>query len=334
MAIWDNIVDFLTNAKFRAATPQQDAQGVDWDQNGKPDYIINKDDKRFIACLETAQELKAKIDPQTGKSYGELLLSLNPKNPDDLARIASIEKEITIVLNDKFHSEFGVYNPAFKLSPTKEQDHIPSLHNDISRANQADPVNLAEFKKDELICRHIAPIANILLAESGMSVTRYGVFTGAIAMHNPQKANDGKDAPENYPLKYQATNVFPHTIVISNLTSNVIDLTSSDSVAAYKPAVKKISLAEFEGGAELVTSINNGNLTVFNIMPKDSIRADDIQGSMSNKLATIVGQANLANVALNDSLKHVSKPDISYSDPALAFPSSTPAILPQQIKTR
>lgn len=297
MEFWDNFKNYITNAKFKPITPKQDLDGVNWDQRGPDDFNISQNDPRYIESRKTALEMKEKIDAQSGKTYGELLATLNPKNPDDFARIVSLEKEIVTAVNNKVHEQFGVYNANSMKTASGGDELIPSIQNDLAGLNSGKPAQLIDYKKDELACRHFGPLANVLLSDV-LDTERYSVLSASVGIsHAPyelKKDKDGNEIPENHNLRYEAKKAIPHTMLRSNLTGYVIDFTAEKD-AAYKPALTKISPAEFEQGAELVTSLSNGNYMVFNIAPKDSTRAAALAESIDSKLGFIADQANRGN---------------------------------------
>jgi hypothetical protein len=235
------------NAK--AVSPQADKNGVDWNQNGKPDFIIDKDDPRYIECEKLAHTLKEKIDPETGKTFSELLSPSNP-NPPTKEKIIEIEYDITTSLHTKVREQFGGYNKYLTGLSLEQMNKLmfhPSLHGDYLRMDTSEPVRLSDFEKDEFMCRHYSPLANILLTEAGMSVVRLPHLTASM------KAKDDD--------KLMIYHIGPHDVVMSEMTGNIIDFVAKNSERSYKKAITPASVPDFNNGATIIA--DDGREVIF-----------------------------------------------------------------------
>lgn len=245
MGIFKAISALLQYKDIPPVSPESDSVGVQLDSKIGTDFIINKDDPRFIKCHEEAIKLRDKVDAETGKTYKELLETLDPKKPDELKKIVGIEKDISTTLNKVVHEQFGKYNGAASSALdlfTEPED----LHNEGARFNSHNPLQLKELKNGELNCRHFAPLANILSAEAGMKVKRITAlgYSGPEVLGMP-------------PLE--------HTTVISELTGNIVEFTKKGS-GYLEPEVKS-TVEQFQGGKDILVKNEEGG---FNILHRVS----------------------------------------------------------------
>ncbi len=287
------VVDYVTGKhageQTRNIPSQEDATGkIDFDRNGKPDFIINHDDPRYIESQKTALAMKDKIDPDTGKTYGELLTILDPKNPNNFEKISEIEKDIVNVVNAKVHEQFGDYDKELSAAIKKgTRSGLEDRHEEFDRRNTEDPVQLKEFKNDELNCRHYAPLANDLLAQAGMKVTRtYGITSEIVVDREKNEATANKLSSA-------------HETVISELTGNIAEFTIKAGSQPYVQTYNKITPQEFEKGVSLSQFSLGDNKTVimefFDSLPQNFIDKMKVYHSIESENKAIVEEYNNGN---------------------------------------
>ncbi len=208
--------DSITSGERLAASGH-----VSWSNH--PDhvsFIVDKDDPRYVACLETAHEL-AKEYPR-GHLTGDAL--------------AEREKTITAKLTEKIHEQFGEINMAVQENSDAGKPPLPSEHNDIKRA-LADPAHLSEFKSGELVCRHYAPVTSMLMTEAGVPNFLMTGYTDG-----PHRATDNGMSRGDGGW---------HGYVASRDTGNVIDgVYSGDK--AYRKSLNHPSLTDMLAGETIV----------------------------------------------------------------------------------
>jgi len=322
-----SVVKYFTGETTRAISPEADKRGVDLNQNGTPDFIIDRDDPRYIECEKTAHMLKAKTDILTGKTYGELL---SPSNPHNLSKeqITLIEYDIATTLHAKVHEQFGDYNKNFKKLPHEELEKLysdSSLHDSINRQDSSNPPKLSEFMRGELICSHYSSLANILLSEAGMNVVRLLHGNAAIALDKSKLL--------------QITSITPHDTVMSVATGNIIDFSFTDTRRAYGKTFTKTTAQEFNNGA-LIVADQNPEITFIKTIPVDGTKGRLALEKMRRELEPVVAEYNkgnyepfraLAGIAneapqhISDSVKYTAQQAVAGAKPEFSGSEFTPA---------
>lgn len=290
MGLFSGLVKLVTSdEKFPLVTSKdletskENEKGANWDQNPKPDFIINTDDPRYIKCLETAHAMRDKIDPATGKTNGELLATLDPKNPDDFKKIIAIENVIVREVEGTFREQFGSYNimGAIANMNGKADD---STHSDWDRRNTENPAQLKEFGKDELVCRHMSPISNLLLAQAGMDVVQITPIIADVIRE------DGISKPGP---------VSAHEKLMSLKSGSTIDFTSRHP---YEESISPNSAQEYKEGKLVATKSGYGNLRLMEQQPLSNLRTHAIMDEIQEKVFKIAEEKNAGQ---SDTLKEI-----------------------------
>lgn len=218
---------------------------VQWDTDTNPEFILDINSERYKACLEEARRLRVQFP----------LDKLDPKNPDQFKTIVNHEQAIVTALNDKIHEQYGDYNEA--IAKGADSATHPSMHDDIVRQNKNTPASLAEFKKDELICRHFAPLASALLTEAGVPNFSVG------CNFDEFKVVGGKITHDVNPSGQDSN---AHITVISRLTGNMIEPTaqsSKDGGKPYKRNVNGVPIEEIVAGKTVISSSGSNQFQVY-----------------------------------------------------------------------
>jgi hypothetical protein len=223
------------------------AGNVSWDYDDGAEFKIDQNDARYQACLQKARELK--------KQYP--LEGLDAKR--DRETIVCYERAIAVGLLEKIHEEFGYYNPAVSKAHDegKDSSDVPeAVHNDIMRALQHNPVNLAEFQKNELICRHYAPLMSALCEEAGLHTFHVSGFAknfGPMPMGHGAVMFAGMASNER-PTR--------HAYSISRATGNIIEPSTSAASDGYLYNLNHVSVEEFLVGHTVAAVSSSGGIII------------------------------------------------------------------------
>lgn len=212
---------------------------VQWDANpDRPEFLIDVTDPRYVACLALAKQLKQKYPLDTaGLSHAELV-----------RREAAIVKELV----DEIHKHFGDYNPAI-LRGADSATH-PTMHRDVARQTTDNPTSLREFQRDQLICRHYAPLISMLATEAGLeNLYVHGDMNGFKVQGSRIVVNNNASGE----------NSTGHAFVVSRRTLNVIEATSDKGEFAYKRRLNAVTLEELLAGKTIVTASNEQHFTAY-----------------------------------------------------------------------
>jgi|CXWL01.1.fsa_nt_gi hypothetical protein len=290
------VMDYVTSKHagetIKNAPSKDDATGkIDNDGNGKPDFIINHDDPRYIESQKTALAMRDKVDSATGKTYGELLATLNPKNPSALGKIAEIEEDIVKSVNAKVHEQFGDYDKDISEAITKGlsvADVLVKHNEERDRANTENPKQLKELGNDELNCRHYSALANDLLAQAGMKVTRITGISSEITIDF-----------EKYKAKASKVG-YPHDTVMSALTGNIAEFTVDGDMLPYRQTHNKITPQEFEKGvpipiSQFISDKETITAIFFDVLPKNIIDRVKLFKSVESENNAIAEEHNKGN---------------------------------------
>lgn len=230
----------LSNSSKIHSSELDMAGQVDWDEMPGTDFII--DGQKYAVCKKVAHLLK--------KSYP--LTGLNPKVKADYDEIVQREQKITETLMKFINNGYGEYNEAI----AKGADSLThsTMHKDIERSNGDKPARLTEFKENELICRHFAPIFSALAAEAGMATLHVG------GLSNGFSVKDGHIVLDKSAANGSSNH---HAFVVSRLTGNVIETTAHKDSVAYKIKVNDISVEDFIAGKTIIAARDEINFDTY-----------------------------------------------------------------------
>lgn len=227
----------------------QDATGyIQFDgRDKKAEFKIAEDDPRYQRCEAVALQMREK--------HGKALAELDPKIPEQRARLVEIEKEITTALNAEIHqpSNFGDYNQA---TESVEDFRKHSSMHDVARRGQSYPLPTSkEFKSGESICPQYGALMNNLTSKSGMDTVRLNSIAA-----NTVTLKDG--ALKGNPADY-------HVTVMSNATGNILEATEDGKTSnlAYRENLGGTTLDQFKAGTPIMIPWKENEFAVLSADP-------------------------------------------------------------------